>query len=69
MTGKEITNIFVDGKYALIKLLGKGSFGEIYTAKHIVTNKSVAIKLVLYFNRVGVEEYKAQHFTSRSKSL
>jgi hypothetical protein len=34
-------------KYKVIKKIGQGSFGTIYLAEHILTNRNVAIKTEL----------------------
>ena len=36
----------LDGKYLLYNKIGEGSFGQVVSAKSIVTGKNVAIKLV-----------------------
>ncbi len=34
------------GKYNLIKLLGKGTYGKVYMAKHPVTGEQLALKVL-----------------------
>ena len=37
--------ILIDGRFKLEKLLGKGSFGALYSSHNIKTNELVAVKL------------------------
>jgi serine/threonine protein kinase len=41
------------GEYELIRLLGKGSFGEVYLARHVPHKKEVAVKIL--YNRTGAK--------------
>lgn len=34
------------GKYKLLKTIGKGNFAKVKLAKHVPTNKEVAIKII-----------------------
>ncbi|NRA33456.1 MAG: serine/threonine protein kinase, partial [Polyangiaceae bacterium] len=38
--------IILDGKYALLSVLGKGAFGTVYEAEHLVVGKKAAIKVL-----------------------
>ncbi len=42
----EAMNVWVGGKYRMIKKIGAGAFGEIFLGDNPVTGKKVAIKLV-----------------------
>ena len=46
--GEKDLNIWVGGKYRMIKKIGEGSFGEIYLGE-CLRQKRVAIKLVCHF--------------------
>ena len=39
-------NIWVGGKYRMIKKLGEGAFGEIFLGENMTSKKKVAIKVV-----------------------
>lgn len=45
-SSKKIPTLVIDNKYNVVKQLGKGSFGEIYSAKALNSETMVAIKLV-----------------------
>jgi serine/threonine protein kinase len=38
----------IDGKYELVRLLGRGSMGEVWAARHTTLDELVAIKLLAY---------------------
>lgn len=44
-------NLLIAKQFMLIKRIGEGSFGEVYIARSIETNKEVAVKLV---NRIAI---------------
>ncbi len=44
---QEPMNIWVGGRYRMIKKIGEGAFGEIYLGDNPLTGQKVAIKLVL----------------------
>ncbi|MBX3217549.1 MAG: protein kinase [Labilithrix sp.] len=37
----------IDGKYAVVRLLGKGGMGAVYEARHLGTSRRVAVKLIV----------------------
>jgi len=51
----EDLNIWVGGKYRMIKKIGEGAFGEIYLGEHVPTTRKVAIKIVKHdiVNSIG----------------
>lgn len=47
MDKKQEVEIYVGGKYKLIKKIGEGAFGEIFIARNVSTAQDVAVKLVI----------------------
>jgi serine/threonine protein kinase len=40
----ELLDAVVDGKYRILSVIGSGGMGSIYLAKHIMLDKTVALK-------------------------
>ncbi len=51
----DLEGLTLDGKYRLIRLLGKGGMGAVYLGQHVVIGKSVAVKF-LHAEFAGNEE-------------
>lgn len=52
--------ILVDGRFKLEKLLGRGSFGALYSSRNIKTNELVAVKLESINTPTPQLEYEAK---------
>ncbi|QPG74297.1 hypothetical protein FOA43_001623 [Brettanomyces nanus] len=44
---RDLTNIILNNKYQFQKKIGSGSYGIVYSARHLYTGKSYAIKIIL----------------------
>ena len=82
---EEIDNKIIFGKYKILKLLGKGSFGFVYQGKNIINDDKVALKVedwrlqgdvleteayfLYYLKGFGIPEVKSFGVYSRYKIL
>lgn len=48
-------------RYSLIRFLGSGSFGEVWMARDILTNRDVAVKIYLSLDPTGIDEFKREY--------
>ena len=44
----------IGDNFRLISRIGQGSFGEVHKGQNIISNELVAIKMVIYFNILGI---------------
>ncbi|ODV86809.1 hypothetical protein CANARDRAFT_196040, partial [[Candida] arabinofermentans NRRL YB-2248] len=44
---RDLTNIILNNKYQFLKKIGSGSYGIVYSARHLYTGKTYAIKIIL----------------------
>ena len=43
---KNLVGKVLEGKYRLVRLIGKGGMGSVYEAEHTVIDRRVAVKLL-----------------------
>lgn len=55
---KDLTSILINNKYQLGKRIGSGSYGIVYSAQHIHTGVSYAIKIILKNNSTNTSNNK-----------
>ena len=81
----KLVNKTIFGKYKLLKVIGKGSFGSVFKGQHIITKEQVAIKVedfkasgnvleseayfLFYLKNFGIPEIKSFGVYNRYKML
>src|SRR5262245_62127253 len=58
--GRSMQPRTIDGKYELVRELGKGGMGAVYEARHLLTRRKVALKLILAEELAGKKPLVAQ---------
>jgi len=62
----EMTGRVFDGKYRLVRLLGKGGMGAVFEAEHVKITRKVAVKVLR--SRLGDSPEAAQRFLREAQS-
>ena len=56
----------MNNRYQLIRIVGRGSFGEVWLAKDLTTGIDVAIKIYIALDEKGVQEFKEEFLLTYS---
>lgn len=51
----------IDNRYFLVRLIGRGNFGEVWVARDKVTDVEVALKIYVSMDPQGLEDFKMEY--------